>query len=61
MQETFNKDIEELKMKQATMNNTINEIKNTLGGFPGGTVVDSLPADAGDTGSCPSPGGSHVP
>ena len=26
MQETFNKDLEELKTKQATMNNTINEI-----------------------------------
>ena len=30
MQETFNKDLEELKRKQATMNNTINEIKNSL-------------------------------
>ena len=30
MQETFNKDLEELKSKQATMNNTINEIKNIL-------------------------------
>ena len=27
MQETFNKDIEELKSKQTMMNNTINEIK----------------------------------
>ena len=26
IQETFNKDIEELKSKQTTMNNTINEI-----------------------------------
>uniref|UniRef100_A0A8C9E4A7 Transposase n=1 Tax=Phocoena sinus TaxID=42100 RepID=A0A8C9E4A7_PHOSS len=33
MQETFNKDLEELKMKQAMMNNTINEIKNTLEGI----------------------------
>ena len=33
MQETFNKDLEELKNKQATMNNTINEIKNTLEGI----------------------------
>ncbi|XP_049570223.1 F-BAR and double SH3 domains protein 2 isoform X5 [Orcinus orca] len=31
------------------------------GGFPGGAVVESPPADAGDTGSCPSPGRSHVP
>ena len=33
MQETFNKDVEELKTKQATMKNTINEIKNTLDGI----------------------------
>ena len=32
MQETFNKDLQELKRKQATMNNTINEIKNNLEG-----------------------------
>ena len=31
--ETFNKDLEELKRKQAMMNNTINEIKNTLEGI----------------------------
>ena len=33
MQETFNKDIDELKRNQATMKNTINEIKNTLDGI----------------------------
>ena len=33
MQETFNKDLEELKRNQATMNNTIIEIKNTLEGI----------------------------
>ena len=33
MQETFNKDLEELKRKQATNKNTINEIKNTLDGI----------------------------
>ena len=31
IQETFNKDLEELKSKQTVMNNTITEIKNTLG------------------------------
>ena len=31
------------------------------GGFPGGTVVESLPANAGDTGSSPGLGGSHMP
>ena len=30
IQETFNKDLEERKSKQAMMNNTINEIKITL-------------------------------
>uniref|UniRef100_A0A8C9E9D9 L1 transposable element RRM domain-containing protein n=1 Tax=Phocoena sinus TaxID=42100 RepID=A0A8C9E9D9_PHOSS len=30
MQETVNKDLQELKMKQATMNNAINEIKTNL-------------------------------
>ena len=35
-------------------------IKNRQG-FPGGTVVESLPANAGDTGSSPGLGGSHMP
>ena len=30
-------------------------------GFPGGAVVESPPADAGDTGLCPGPGRSHMP
>ena len=30
-------------------------------GFPGGAVVGSLPASAGDTGSSPGLGGSHMP
>ena len=30
IQEMINKDLEELKDKQTMMNNTINEIKNTL-------------------------------
>ena len=29
------------------------KIQNPFVGFPGGTVVESPPADAGDTGSCP--------
>ena len=31
------------------------------GDFPGGPVVKNPPANAGDTGSIPGPGGSHVP
>ena len=33
IQETFNKDLEELKSKQKIMNSTINEIKNSLEGI----------------------------
>ena len=33
IQETFNKDLEELKSKQTMMNNTINEIKSSLEGI----------------------------
>ena len=33
IQETFNKDLEELKSKQTKMNSTINEIKNSLEGI----------------------------
>ena len=29
-------------------------------GFPGGAVVENLPANAGDTGSSPGPGRSHM-
>ena len=32
-----------------------------LKGFPGGAVVESLLANAGDTGSSPGLGGSHMP
>ena len=30
-------------------------------GFPGGAVVENLPANAGDKGSSPGVGGSHMP
>ena len=31
-----------------------------IGGFPGGAVVENLPANAGDTGSSPGLGRSHM-
>ena len=38
------------------------DVKNwACGGFPGGAVVENLPADAGDTGSSPGLGRSHMP
>ena len=33
----------------------------TLRGFPGGAVVENPPANAGDTGSSPGLGRSHMP
>ena len=35
--------------------------KKTNSGFPGGAVVESLPANAENTGSSPGLGGSHMP
>ena len=37
------------------------QIKTTMRGFPGGSVVKNLPANAGDTGLSPIPGRSHMP
>ena len=34
--------------------------KKKKGGFPGGTVVKNLPANAGDMGSSPGPGRPHM-
>ena len=36
-------------------------LKIELPGFPGGSVVENLPANAGDTGSSPGLGRSHMP
>ena len=36
-------------------------LKPKLQGFPGGAVVKNPPANAGDTGSIPGPGRSHMP
>ena len=44
----------DLLLRLATVN------KRTLQGFPGGTVVKNPPAHAGDTGSIPGQGRSHM-
>ena len=36
-------------------------LKNSILGFPGGAVVENLPANAGDMGSSPGLGRSHMP
>ena len=38
----------------------ISHVKDTEQGFPGGAVVENLPANAGDTGSSPGLGRSHM-
>ena len=46
------------------MDNTkifIKSNKNIHWGFPGGTVVENLPVNAGDTGSSLGLGRSHMP
>ena len=39
----------------------IGEQEPSADNFPGGPVVKNLPANAGDTGSIPGPGRSHMP
>ena len=36
-------------------------VKKEIRDFPGGTVVKNPPTNAGDTGSSPGPGRSHMP
>ena len=38
----------------------LREILRVFRGFPGGSVVKNLPDNAGDSGSIPDPGRSHV-
>ena len=40
---------------------TNNLIEKWAEGFPGGAVIGNLPANAGDTGSSPGLGRSHMP
>ena len=47
--------------KRARKSLCIWKLKTIFLGFPGGAVVESLPANAGDTGLSPGLGGSHMP
>ena len=52
-----------LKPTQHRMNSNVHygsAINNNVSGFPSGAVVESPPANAGDTGSSPGLGGSHM-
>ena len=49
-------------MLKSPGNNNISLLKvDKHGGFPGGAVVENLPANAGDMGSSPGLGRSHMP
>ena len=41
--------------------NTLKYLLNVSKDYPGGAVVENLPANAGDTGSSPGLGRSHMP
>ena len=56
---TGNVDLKELSEVAKTVG--IKHNKNEIPGFPGGIVVKNPPANAGDTGSSPGPGRSHMP
>ena len=49
-----------ISLELCTQQNNFSRMK-TLWGFPGGAVVENLPANAGDTGSSPGLGRSHMP
>ena len=51
-------------LKSKYLDDEVNDVfLNLFGflGFPGGAVVENLPANAGDTGSSPGLGRSHMP
>ena len=48
-------------LKVAVKKHLMKLLKLYRSGFPGGAVVKNPPANAGDTGSSPGPGRSHMP
>ena len=49
------------KKRMMIINKHLKKKKKNAQDFLGGTVVKNLPANAGDTGSSPGPGRSHMP
>ena len=47
-------------MGKGTIKQNSSVIKTVCPDFPGGAVVKNPPANAGDTGSSPGPGRSHM-
>ena len=63
LMEFCQKDEDRNSLKGPLLSNvgTISASKIITVGFPGGAVVETLPANAGDTGSSPGLGRSHMP
>ena len=64
--EIINLCLDTVKFTIEKMNSFTQVVPNTYTkkfpwGFPGGAVVKNPPANAGDTGSSPGPGISHMP
>ena len=49
------------RLEGGAITETVESDKSLSQGFPGGPVVENLPANAGDTGSSPCLGRSHMP
>ena len=58
---TFQKTALDEKCIDFPSKKSVEDKNNWLGDFPGGAVVKNPPANAGDTGSIPGPGRSHMP
>ena len=50
-----------LSLSGSVMLLVVSKARRLREGFPDGAVVENLPANAGDTGSSPGLGGSHMP
>ena len=58
MKADFSLEMMKAKMQYSKIFKALKEKKS---GFPSGAVVKNLPANAGDTGSSPGLGRSHIP
>ena len=53
--------LQQIVLEQLDIHPQAKDESKELLGFPGGAVVENLPTNAGDTGSSPALGRSHMP
>ena len=58
---SYNPNAHPMHFQRVNINHQKTFVNITILGFPGGAVVENLPANAGDTGSSPGLGRSHMP